>query len=86
MTRPACQAFASQARYEAGDHVGILAQNEDAVVERAAAALGLSPSMVFSLRLPAHNPHQLSLPFTGTSLICTLPPLPVSNTCSRITI
>jgi len=61
-------ASSMQASYEAGDHVGILAQNEDAVVQRAATALGLSPSMVFSLQLPAENPHQLSLPFTGGPL------------------
>ncbi len=54
-----------QASYEAGDHVGILAENEDEVVQRAASALGLSPSTVFSLQLPAQNPHQLTLPFTG---------------------
>lgn len=60
-----------QASYEAGDHIGIVAENETAVIERAAAALGLSPSLKFSLHCPANNPHNLSAPFAGEN--CYLP-------------
>ena len=49
--------------------MGILPQNEEAVVTRAAAALGLSPSLVFNLSLPAGNPHQLPAPFPGLHLL-----------------
>ena len=54
-----------QASYEAGDHIGILPENEEEVIEQAAACLGLPLDTVFSLHLPAGNPHQLSLPFSG---------------------
>ena len=54
-----------QASYEAGDHIGIVAENEDAVIARAAAALGHSLSLKFSLQSPSNNPHNLSPPFPG---------------------
>ena len=56
--------------YEAGDHVGIYAQNSMQVVEEAARLLGLSLDTTFSLSLPDGNPHQLSLPFKGVDLSC----------------
>lgn len=59
-----------QATYEAGDHVGVLAENEASIVDRAAAALGLSPSLIFNIRCPAGNPHQLPVPFPSE------PPMP----------
>ena len=52
-----------QVSYEAGDHIGLLAENQPEIVERAAAALGLPLSLVFSLNLPNNNPHQLVAPF-----------------------
>lgn len=56
-----------QASYEAGDHIGILPENEAEVVSQAAECLGLPLDAVFSLQLPPGNPHQLSLPFSGRS-------------------
>ena len=61
--------FLQQISYEAGDHVGILPQNEPDIVRRAATSLGLPESTVFSLQIPSGNPHQLTAPFSG--IICS---------------
>jgi NADPH-ferrihemoprotein reductase len=50
------------ATYEAGDHVAVLAENSPAVVEAAAAALGLPLDTCFRLRLPPANRQRLPEP------------------------
>ena len=55
----------SRIQYEAGDHVGVYTENSDAVVQQAAALLGLPLDTVFSLSLPEGNPHQLAVPQAG---------------------
>ena len=54
--------------YEAGDHVGILPNNDPALVEEAAALLGQPLDTVFNLAVPVGNPNDLSTPFKGARL------------------
>ena len=56
----------SRLAYEAGDHVGIFAENSPEVVEAAAAALGVPPDTAFRLTASGqHGQHQLPPPFEG---------------------
>ncbi|KAK9811910.1 hypothetical protein WJX72_012296 [[Myrmecia] bisecta] len=57
--------------YEAGDHVGIHAQNSAAVVEQMADLLGLPLDTVFRLTVPEGNPGELSTPFAGPTTLRT---------------
>ncbi len=54
-----------QVLYDTGDHVGVLPENSSETVAAAAAVLHQPLDRVFRLRLPAANPHQLSLLFEG---------------------
>ncbi|PRW59852.1 NADPH-cytochrome P450 reductase [Chlorella sorokiniana] len=51
-----------KATYDAGDHVAVFAENSDAVVSAAAAALGLPLNYCFRLSLPSPNKHSLPEP------------------------
>jgi len=53
------------ALYEAGDHVGVCVENSPDVVAAAAAALGMSLSTCFKLRLPPGNAGSLPEPPKG---------------------
>ncbi len=59
-------------QYEPGDHVGILPENETAVVQRAATTLGLPVNTVLRLRVPEGNPHNLTLSMDGVAAIPAL--------------
>lgn len=55
----------SSIQYEAGDHVGLLCENGQGIVEAAGHILGIPLDTVFSLQLPDGNPHELAQPFPG---------------------
>lgn len=54
-------------QYEAGDHVGLLCENGPGIIEEAGRILGIPLTTIFSLQLPEGNPHELALPFPGTT-------------------
>lgn len=56
-------------RYEAGDHVAVFGENLPEVVERACAALGHSPTTLFSIALPDPNPGMLDPPFPSPTTL-----------------
>jgi len=59
---PLVRSLTHAAARPTGDHVAVFAENSDAVVAAAAAALGLPLDFCFRLSLPSPNKHSLPEP------------------------